>query len=149
MQYVVLGVTTIVVDIIVMIGYATLVSTRIAGWIKGPKVAESVKQSVWLAVYADRRLVSLGTACLMKVPEALALIRPGRNLTRNNQVDTEARKQRTGKTINPLRQTLIATTHFRQCKQAGDYGKPRQRFHDDQGKDPPACARSHVIANEQ
>lgn len=72
----------------------------------------------------------------MKVPEALALIRPGRNLTRNNQVDTEARKQRTGKTINPLRQTLIATTHFRQCKQAGDYGKPRQRFHDDQGKDP-------------
>lgn len=34
MQYVVLGVTTIVVDIIVMIGYATL-ATRIAGWIKG------------------------------------------------------------------------------------------------------------------
>lgn len=36
MQYVVLGVTTIVVDIIVMIGYATL-ATRIAGWIKGPR----------------------------------------------------------------------------------------------------------------
>ena len=36
MQYLVLGVTTIVVDIIVMIGYATL-ATRIAGWIKGPK----------------------------------------------------------------------------------------------------------------
>ncbi|ELY2785084.1 homoserine/homoserine lactone efflux protein [Cronobacter turicensis] len=35
MQYVVLGVTTIVVDIIVMIGYATL-ATRIRGWIKGP-----------------------------------------------------------------------------------------------------------------
>jgi homoserine/homoserine lactone efflux protein len=36
MQYLVLGVTTVVVDIIVMIGYATL-ATRIAGWIKGPK----------------------------------------------------------------------------------------------------------------
>ncbi|QDY40532.1 homoserine/homoserine lactone efflux protein [Candidatus Pantoea soli] len=36
MQYLVLGVTTIVVDVIVMIGYATL-ATRIAGWIKGPK----------------------------------------------------------------------------------------------------------------
>lgn len=36
MQYLILGVTTIVVDVIVMIGYATL-ATRIAGWIKGPK----------------------------------------------------------------------------------------------------------------
>ncbi|WP_380184509.1 homoserine/homoserine lactone efflux protein [Kalamiella sp. sgz302252] len=36
MQYVVLGVTTVVVDIIVMIGYATL-AQRIAAWIKGPK----------------------------------------------------------------------------------------------------------------
>lgn len=36
MQYLVLGATTIVVDIIVMIGYATL-ATRIAAWIKGPK----------------------------------------------------------------------------------------------------------------
>ena len=35
MQYVVLGVTTVVVDVIVMIGYATL-ATRIAVWIKGP-----------------------------------------------------------------------------------------------------------------
>lgn len=35
-QYLVLGVTTVVVDIIVMIGYATL-ATRIAGWIKGPR----------------------------------------------------------------------------------------------------------------
>src|SRR5471030_256322 len=35
-QYVVLGVTTVVVDIIVMIGYATL-ATRIAGWVKAPK----------------------------------------------------------------------------------------------------------------
>ncbi|KQN60306.1 homoserine/homoserine lactone efflux protein [Erwinia sp. E602] len=36
MQYLVLGVTTVVMDIIVMIGYATL-ATRIAGWIKGPR----------------------------------------------------------------------------------------------------------------
>lgn len=35
-QYLILGATTIVVDIIVMIGYATL-ATRIAAWIKGPK----------------------------------------------------------------------------------------------------------------
>ena len=35
-QYVILGVTTVVVDIIVMIGYATL-ATRIAGWVKAPK----------------------------------------------------------------------------------------------------------------
>ncbi|OSM95846.1 homoserine/homoserine lactone efflux protein [Lonsdalea populi] len=36
MQYVVLGVTTIAVDIVVMIGYATL-ATRIAKWLKGPR----------------------------------------------------------------------------------------------------------------
>ncbi|RWR02744.1 homoserine transporter [[Pantoea] beijingensis] len=36
MQYLVLGVTTVIVDIIVMIGYATL-ATRIANWIKGPQ----------------------------------------------------------------------------------------------------------------
>ena len=36
LQYLILGVTTVAVDIIVMIGYATL-ATRIAGWIKGPK----------------------------------------------------------------------------------------------------------------
>lgn len=36
MQYLVLGVTTVVIDIIVMIGYATL-ATRIAVWIKGPR----------------------------------------------------------------------------------------------------------------
>ncbi|WP_312837087.1 homoserine/homoserine lactone efflux protein [Pantoea sp.] len=36
LQYLTLGVTTVVVDIIVMIGYATL-ATRIAAWIKGPK----------------------------------------------------------------------------------------------------------------
>lgn len=43
MQYVVLGVTTIVVDIIVMIGYATL-ATRIAGWIKGPKQMKALSK---------------------------------------------------------------------------------------------------------
>lgn len=42
-QYVVLGVTTIVVDIIVMIGYATL-ATRIAGWIKGPKQMKALNK---------------------------------------------------------------------------------------------------------
>ncbi|WP_075183431.1 homoserine/homoserine lactone efflux protein [Pantoea sp. 1.19] len=35
-QYLVLGVTTVVVDVVVMIGYATL-ATRIAGWIRGPR----------------------------------------------------------------------------------------------------------------
>ncbi len=35
-QYLVLGVTTVVVDILVMIGYATL-ATRIAGWLKTPR----------------------------------------------------------------------------------------------------------------
>ena len=43
MQYVVLGVTTIVVDIIVMIGYATL-ATRIAGWIKGPRQMKALNK---------------------------------------------------------------------------------------------------------
>ncbi|MBJ4956696.1 homoserine/homoserine lactone efflux protein [Salmonella enterica subsp. enterica serovar Goldcoast] len=43
MQYVVLGITTIVVDIIVMIGYATL-ATRIAGWIKGPKQMKALNK---------------------------------------------------------------------------------------------------------
>ena len=43
MQYVVLGVTTIVVDIIVMIGYATL-STRSSGWIKGPKQMKALNK---------------------------------------------------------------------------------------------------------
>ena len=35
MQYLVLGVTTVVVDVIVMMGYATL-ARRIGVWIKGP-----------------------------------------------------------------------------------------------------------------
>lgn len=35
MQYLVLGLTTVIVDIIVMIGYATL-ATRIARWLKAP-----------------------------------------------------------------------------------------------------------------
>ncbi|MDY0973159.1 homoserine/homoserine lactone efflux protein [Siccibacter turicensis] len=43
MQYVVLGTTTIVVDIIVMIGYATL-ATRIAGWIKGPRQMKALNR---------------------------------------------------------------------------------------------------------
>ncbi|WP_318377410.1 homoserine/homoserine lactone efflux protein, partial [Enterobacter sp.] len=43
MQYVVLGTTTIVVDIIVMIGYATL-ATRIASWIKGPRQMKALNR---------------------------------------------------------------------------------------------------------
>ena len=43
MQYIVLGVTTIVVDIIVMIGYATL-AQRIAAWIKGPKQMKALNK---------------------------------------------------------------------------------------------------------
>lgn len=43
MQYVVLGITTIVVDVIVMIGYATL-ATRIAGWIKGTKQMKALNK---------------------------------------------------------------------------------------------------------
>ncbi|WP_312387043.1 homoserine/homoserine lactone efflux protein [Atlantibacter hermannii] len=42
-QYVILGVTTIVVDVIVMIGYATL-ATRIALWIKGPKQMKALNR---------------------------------------------------------------------------------------------------------
>ncbi|MCU6667436.1 homoserine/homoserine lactone efflux protein [Enterobacteriaceae bacterium H4N4] len=42
-QYVVLGMTTIVVDIIVMIGYATL-ATRIAVWIKGPRQMKALNK---------------------------------------------------------------------------------------------------------
>ena len=43
MQYLVLGVTTIVVDIIVMIGYATL-AQRIAAWFKGPKQMKALNK---------------------------------------------------------------------------------------------------------
>ncbi|BET41930.1 MULTISPECIES: homoserine/homoserine lactone efflux protein [Atlantibacter] len=42
-QYAILGVTTIVVDVIVMIGYATL-ATRIALWIKGPKQMKALNR---------------------------------------------------------------------------------------------------------
>ncbi|EOC0108583.1 homoserine/homoserine lactone efflux protein [Cronobacter dublinensis] len=54
MQYVVLGVTTVAVDIIVMIGYATL-ATRIGGWIKGPhqmKALNKVFGSLFMLVGA-------------------------------------------------------------------------------------------------
>ncbi|VEC01744.1 Homoserine/homoserine lactone efflux protein [Cedecea lapagei] len=43
MQYVVLGVTTVVVDIVVMIGYATL-AKRIAAWIKGPRQMKAMNR---------------------------------------------------------------------------------------------------------
>ncbi|WP_426446789.1 homoserine/homoserine lactone efflux protein [Siccibacter colletis] len=54
MQYVVLGVTTVVVDIIVMIGYATL-ATRIAAWIKGPRQMRALNRvfgSLFMAIGA-------------------------------------------------------------------------------------------------
>ncbi|CUU25537.1 putative homoserine/homoserine lactone efflux protein [Duffyella gerundensis] len=53
-QYLILGVTTVVVDIIVMIGYAML-ATRIAGWIKGPKQMKLLNRifgSLFMAVGA-------------------------------------------------------------------------------------------------
>lgn len=43
MQYAMLGVTTIVVDIITTIGYATL-TQRIALWIKGPKQMKALNE---------------------------------------------------------------------------------------------------------
>lgn len=43
MQYVVLGVTTIVVDIVVMIGYAAL-AQRIVGWIKSPRQMKALNK---------------------------------------------------------------------------------------------------------
>lgn len=54
MQCVVLGVTTVVVDIIVMIGYATL-ATRIAAWIKGPRQMKALNRvfgSLFMAIGA-------------------------------------------------------------------------------------------------
>ncbi|ADN00415.1 Homoserine/homoserine lactone efflux protein [Dickeya dadantii 3937] len=44
MQYLVLGVTTVVVDIIVMIGYATL-AQRIALWLKGPRQLKQLNRT--------------------------------------------------------------------------------------------------------
>ncbi|EAA3445096.1 homoserine/homoserine lactone efflux protein [Salmonella enterica] len=43
-QYLILGVTTIVVDMIVMTGYATL-AQRIAAWIKGPKQMKALNKA--------------------------------------------------------------------------------------------------------
>ncbi|WP_226068070.1 homoserine/homoserine lactone efflux protein [Dickeya zeae] len=44
MQYLVLGVTTVVVDVIVMIGYATL-ARRIAQWLKGPRQLKQLNRT--------------------------------------------------------------------------------------------------------
>lgn len=54
MQYLVLGVTTVVVDVIVMIGYATL-AKRISVWIKGPhqmKLLNRIFGGLFMAVGA-------------------------------------------------------------------------------------------------
>lgn len=42
-QYLVLGMTTVVVDVLVMIGYATL-ATRISGWLKGPRQMQTLNR---------------------------------------------------------------------------------------------------------
>jgi hypothetical protein len=65
----------------------------------------------------------------------------GNNLARNNQVDAETREQRAGKTVNPLRQALIATTHLRQRKRLATTVN-HASFHDNQGKNPPTRTRS-------
>ncbi|WP_411907449.1 LysE family transporter, partial [Salmonella enterica] len=43
-QYLILGVTTIVVDMVVMTGYATL-AQRIAAWIKGPQQMKALNKA--------------------------------------------------------------------------------------------------------
>ena len=49
-QYLVLGVTTVVVDILVMIGYATL-ATRIAGWLRTPRHDAAAQPGIRFAVH--------------------------------------------------------------------------------------------------
>lgn len=76
MQYLVLGVTTIAVDIIVMIGYATL-AQRIAAWIKVTETDEGVEQSLRIVVYAGGRAVGFRTPCLRREPR-FAFCKPGK-----------------------------------------------------------------------
>ncbi len=64
MQYLVLGVTHHqVVDIIVMIGYATL-AQRISRMDQRAKADEGVEQSLWFTVYAGRGAARLRPPCL-------------------------------------------------------------------------------------
>jgi hypothetical protein len=65
MQYLVLGVTTVVVDIIVMIGYATL-ATRIAGVAEDPTPNATAEPHLWLAVHPGRRAAGHGPKSLMQ-----------------------------------------------------------------------------------
>ncbi len=62
MQYLVLGVTTIVVDIIVMIGYAT--GAAHFRMDQRAKADEGVEQSLWFTVYASRGAARLRPPCL-------------------------------------------------------------------------------------
>ena len=96
MQYVVLGATTIIVDIIVMIGYATL-AQRIAAWIKGPKQMKALNKVFWFAVYAGWRAACVSASCL----------------ARNDEMNAEAGEQRAGEAVDPLRDALVAATHRR------------------------------------
>lgn len=63
MQYLVLGVTTIVVDIIVMIGYATTGAAHFR-MDQRAKADEGVEQSLWFTVYAGRGAARLRPPCL-------------------------------------------------------------------------------------
>jgi hypothetical protein len=94
-MHVVLGATTIVVDIIVMIGYATL-AQRIAAWIKGPKQMKALNK-VFGSLFMLVGALLASASCL----------------ARNDEMNAEAGEQRTGKAVNPLRNTLIATAHRR------------------------------------
>jgi hypothetical protein len=109
MQYLVLGVTTIVVDIIVMIGYATL-AQRIAAWIKGPKQMKALNK-VFGSLFM---LVGALLASVHAMPEA-GLPSANRNprLARNDQMNTEAGEQRTGNAVDPFRHPLVTTAHRR------------------------------------
>ena len=62
MQYIVLGVTTIVVDIIVMIGYAT--AQRISPGLKAVSEMKALNKSLWFTVYAGRGAARLRPPCL-------------------------------------------------------------------------------------
>ena len=64
-------------------------------------------------------------------------------------MDAEARKQRTGDTIDPLRHPLIAAAHPRQGEQAGNHHKPGQRLDDNQQENTPARTSADAVTHEQ
>ena len=64
-------------------------------------------------------------------------------------MDAEARKQRTGDTVDPLRHPLIAAAHPGQGEQAGNHHKPGQRLNDNQHENAPARAGADAVTHEQ